>query len=42
MSGFINNADLDKKKVATLAPNAALKAKQDKIITLEAFDSSYF
>ena len=38
---FINNAEVDK-KVATLATIAELKAKQDKIIELEAFDSSYF
>ena len=30
------------KKVATLATKAELKAEQDKIIKLEAFDSSYF
>ena len=36
IAGFINNADLDikKKKVATLATEAELKAEQDKIIKL--------
>ena len=29
-------------KVATLATKAELKAEQDKIIKLQAFDSSYF
>ena len=42
IAGFINNAELDKKKVATLALKAELKAEQDKIIRLQAFDSSYF
>ena len=39
----MNNADLDK-KVATLATKAELKlkAEQDEIIKLQAFDSSYF
>ena len=41
IAGFINNADWNK-KVATLATNAELKAEQDKIIKLQAFDSSYF
>ena len=41
IAGFINNADLDK-KAATLATKADLKAEQDKIIKLQAFDSSYF
>ena len=41
IAGFINNADLDK-KVAALATKAELKAEQDKIIKLQAFDSSYF
>ena len=40
--GFINNADLDKKKVATLATKAELKAEQDKITNIQALDSSYF
>ena len=30
------------KKVAALATKAELKAEQDKIIKLKAFDSSYF
>ena len=30
------------KKVATLATNAELKAEQDKIVKLQALDSSYF
>ena len=45
IAGFINNVDLDKKKkkkVATLATKAELKAEPDKIINLQAFDSSYF
>ena len=43
IAGFINNANLDKKKkAATLATKVELKAKKDKIITLQAFDSSYF
>ena len=42
ISGFTKNADLDKKKVATSATNAELKAKQGKIIKLQAFHSSYF
>ena len=41
ISGFINNAQLDR-KVATLAIKAELKAEQDKITKLQAFDSSYF
>ena len=35
IAGFINNAELDKKKVATLATKAELKAEQDKIIKLQ-------
>ena len=42
MLDFINNGDLDKKKVSTLATKAKLKPEQDKIIKLQAFDSSYF
>ena len=38
---FINNSDLDK-KVATLATKAELKAEQDKIKKLQAFDLSHF
>ena len=41
IAGFINNSDLNK-KVATLATKAELKAEQEKIIKLQAFDSSYF
>ena len=41
IAGFINNADLDK-KVTTLATKGEIKAEQDKIIKLQAFDSSYF
>ena len=41
IAGFMNSADLDK-KIATLATKAELKAEQDKIIKLQAFDSSYF
>ena len=41
IAGFISNADLDN-KIATLAIKAELKAEQDKIKTLQAFDSSYF
>ena len=40
--GFMHNAELDKKKIAALAKKAELKAKEDKIIKLQAFDSSYF
>ena len=39
--GFINNTDLDK-KVATLSTKAELKAEQDKITKLLAFDSNHF
>ena len=38
----MNNAAIDKKKVATLAKKAELKAEQNKIMKLQAFDSSYF
>ena len=41
IAGFINNSDLNK-KVATLATKAELKAEQEKIIKLQAFDSTYF
>ena len=41
ISGFINNADLDK-RVATLAMKAELNANHDKIIKLQVLDSSYF
>ena len=39
--GFVDNADLNN-KVAKLATKARLKAKQDEIIKLRSFDSSYF
>ena len=38
---FINNFDLEK-KIATLATNEKLKAKQEKILKLQGFDSSCF
>ena len=41
IAGFISNAKLNK-KVATLASKAELKAEKDKLIKLQAFDSSYF
>ena len=41
ISGFIYNYYLDKKRAA-LATKAELKANQDKIVKLQAFDSSYF
>ena len=41
IAGFIGSSILNK-KVATLATKAELKAEQDKITKLEAFDSSYF
>ena len=41
IAGLINNTDLDK-EVATLATKAKLKAKQDKIKKLQAFNSNYF
>ena len=41
IAGFINNTELDR-KVATLATKAESKAKQDKILKLQAFHSSYF
>ena len=40
IDGFISNAILNK-KVAILATNVELKAEQDKITKLQAFDSSY-
>ena len=42
IAGFINNADLGKKKAATLPIKAELKAQQDKITKLKVFDSNYF
>ena len=41
IAGLINNSNLNKKE-ATLVTKAELKAEQDKITKLEAFDSSYF
>ena len=41
IAGFISNTDLDN-EVATWAIKAELKAEQDKIKKLQAFDSSYF
>ena len=41
IAGFKNNFDLNN-KAATLATKAELKAEQDKIVTLQVFDSSYF
>ena len=41
IAGFKNNSDLNN-KAATLATKAELKAEQDKIVTLQVFDSSYF
>ena len=41
ISGFINNAELDK-KVATLARKAELKVEQDKISQLYTFDFKLF
>ena len=41
ITGFINSSDLDQ-KITTLKTKAELKAEQDKIVKLQAFDSSYF
>ena len=41
ISGFIDNSNLDK-KIAALTTKAELKAEKDKIVELQAFDSSYF
>ena len=41
IAGFINNADLNR-KIGKLAIKAELKAEQDKIIEIKAFESSYF
>ena len=41
ISGFIDNSNLDK-KIAALTTKAELKAEKDKIVKLQAFDSSYF
>ena len=40
IAGFIKSSDLDR-KVRALATKAKLKAVQDKITKLQAFDSSY-
>ena len=40
-AGFIGNADLDQ-MVATLEAKAKLKEEQEKIVKLQAFDSSFF
>ena len=42
IAGLINNADLNNNKVAAWATQEQLKAEQDKIKKLQAFDSSYF
>ena len=41
ISGFINNADLNK-KVATLAAKAELNAEEDKVIKLKTYDLIHF
>ena len=41
ISGFIDNSNLDK-KIAALTTKEELKAEKDKIVELQAFDSSYF
>ena len=38
---LVNNYDLNT-KLATLATKTKLKAEQDKIVKLQAFDSTYF
>ena len=42
MTEFINNADLDKKKVAKLTTKSELRIEQNKMLKLPTFDSSYF
>ena len=39
ISGFIDNSDLDK-RISSLATKAEQKSDQDKVIKLEAFNSS--
>ena len=39
ISGFIDNPDLDK-RISSLATEAEQKSDQDKVIKLEAFNSS--
>ena len=41
ISGFIDNSNLDK-KIAARTTKVELKAEKDKIVKLQAFDSSYF
>ena len=41
ISEFTDNSDSDK-KIATITTNPELKAEQDKIVKLQAFDSSFF
>ena len=41
IADFINNADLHKKK-SNISDKTELKAEQDKIMKLQAFDSNYF
>ena len=41
ISGLADISDLEKKKIETLAAKAEFKAKQDKIVKLQAFDSGY-
>ena len=41
IAGLINNSDLNK-KVAMLAAKTEVKAEQDRLTKLQAFDSSYF
>ena len=41
ISGFINNSAIDK-KIAALATKGKLKAEQNKIVKIQAFDSFYF
>ena len=40
-SNLVKNSDLNT-KIATLATKAEVKLEQDKIVKLQAFDSSYF
>ena len=41
ISCFVHSSDLDR-KLATLAKKAELEAQQDKVVKLQALDSSYF
>ena len=38
----MNNSDLDKNKKATPAPKSELKAEQNKIVKIQAFESTIF